>query len=370
MAFKNQVSLKHDEIDKADAIVSRGKHSVELVKRARVLLLAHEGDLTDKEIAEKVDYTINAIVKIRKRFVDFGFEETLFGKKKTGRKPILSGKEEARLVALSSQKAPDGVSRKTSSSLADEFVTDDGKHVSRDTVRRTLKRNNINLGRYKEWCIPPNNSPEFIRDMEEILDTYELMLNDPKKRVLVCMDETSIQLLGDVRKPISVRPVSPMKIDSEYRRNGTVNIFVFLLPFRGERRLEVTLRRTREDWAMEVYKLLYEDLPNEKKIILVCDNLNTHNVKSLEKTFTPKIVKDMMKRLEIRHTPVHGSWLNMAECEISRLKRLGLKVRVATMREMIKQVKAFEKISNLNKIKNNWRFTKNDARKKMKKIYP
>ena len=204
--------------------------------------------------------------------------------------------------------------------------------------------------------------------MEDILDVYTR--KHDKKYPLVCMDELPRQLIGETRTPIPAGPGKPVRFDTEYRRNGTCEIFMFSSPLEGWRRAEVTERRTKSDWARQIKKLVTVDYPYAEKIVMVMDNLNTHTIGSLYETFPPEEAKRLKDKLEIHYTPKHGSWLNMAEIEINVLVNHGLSKRVATIEQMEKEVSAWNKNRNKTARKINWRFTTDDARIKLKRLYP
>ena len=204
--------------------------------------------------------------------------------------------------------------------------------------------------------------------MEDVLDVYRRPL-DPK-RPLVCMDECSRQLIGEIRAPVPAAPGRPERFDFEYVRNGTCNLFVFSTPLLGWRRVEVTERRTRRDWAEQIRRLVEEDFPEAEKIVLVMDNLNTHGPASLYERYDPATAKRIYDRLEIHHTPKHGSWLNMAEIELSVLNRQGLSDRVESMEQMKCEASAWARQRNEEVRVIEWRFTTADARIKLKRLYP
>jgi transposase len=204
--------------------------------------------------------------------------------------------------------------------------------------------------------------------MEDILDVYTREYAE--KQVLVCMDECPKQLIGETRIPVSGKPGRIGHYDSEYRRNGTAELFMFAAPLQGWRRVAVTERRTKKDWALQVKHLVDVDFPNAEKIIFVMDNLNTHKIGSLYETFTPEEARRIKSRLEIHYTPKHGSWLNMAEIEINILVNHGLSKRVPDIKTMKKQAIAWYKNRNKTAYKINWRFTTAEARIKLKRLYP
>jgi len=204
--------------------------------------------------------------------------------------------------------------------------------------------------------------------MEDILDVYTRKRD--KKYPLVCGDECPRQLTSEVRKPIPAKPGKAARYDTEYKRNGTCEIFMFSAPLEGWRRAEATERRTRADWAHQIKKLVTVDFPDAEKIVLVMDNLNTHTIGSLYKTFPPEEARQLRNKLEIHYTPKHGSWLNMAEIEINVLVNHGLSKRTPTIQQMNKELKAWTKARNKTASKINWRFSTDDARIKLKRLYP
>jgi hypothetical protein len=204
--------------------------------------------------------------------------------------------------------------------------------------------------------------------MEEVLDLYQLPY-DPQAP-LVCMDETSKQLVGEVKVPIPPAPGRPARIDYEYERRGTANLFMFAEPLKGRRRVLVTERRTAVDWAHAVKKVLDEDYPHARVVRLVMDNLNVHCIGSLYEAFPPAEARRLAQRLEIHHTPKHGSWLNVAEIELRVLSGQCLDRRIPERTELESEVAAWEKARNETVVGVDWQFTTEDARVKLKRLYP
>jgi hypothetical protein len=204
--------------------------------------------------------------------------------------------------------------------------------------------------------------------MEDILDVYTRKYDE--NCILICMDEVPRQLIEETRNPVPAGRGKAARYDTEYKRNGTCEIFMFSAPLKGWRRAEVTEHRTRLDWAGQVKKLITVDFPHVKKIVLVMDNLNIHTIGSLYKAFPPEEARYYRSILEIHYTPKHGSWLNMAEIEINVLVNHGLSKRVPTMRQMRKEVAAWNKARNQSASKINWRFSTENARIKLKRLYP
>ena len=204
--------------------------------------------------------------------------------------------------------------------------------------------------------------------MEDVLDVYHRPY-DPAVPV-VCMDEKPYQLLGHARDPIPARPGHDLKQDSEYVRHGTCSIFVWAEPLAGRRRVNARPRRTRIDWAAEVELLLTVDYPHAQRVVLVMDNLNTHTLGSLYEAFEPAKARALASRLEIHHTPKHGSWLNIAEIELSRLTRQCLDRRIDDLDLLNTELAAWQAATNADQRQVDWQFTTTDARIKLRHLYP
>lgn len=186
----------------------------------------------------------------------------------------------------------------------------------------------------------------------------------------ICLDKVSKQLLSEVRDPLPALPGSVAKQDSEYNREGVRNLFLACEPLTGWRRVQVTERRTRGDWATFVRELIEVHYSHAEKIVLVMDNLNTHTTASLYEAFPPALARRLCEKLEIHYTPKHGSWLNMAEIELSVLSRQCLKRRISSPSELEQQVATWQQDRNAQTAKINWRFTTDHARIKLKRLYP
>lgn len=204
--------------------------------------------------------------------------------------------------------------------------------------------------------------------MEEVLSIYT-QLYDPERPV-VCLDESSKQLIEEVRKPLPPEPGQSERFDWEYSRNGVANLFIGFEPLAGQRLVEVTERRTRIDVAHFVQKLVDEHYPTARTIVLVMDNLNTHDKTSLYEAFEPAEAKRLADKLEIHYTPKHGSWLNMAEIEFSHLSRQCLDRRIESKEILQQEVTAWMNERNQQKSCMEWRFTVEDARIKLRRLYP
>ena len=204
--------------------------------------------------------------------------------------------------------------------------------------------------------------------MEDVLEVYQRSYADDE--VLVCMDETSKQQVKETRVPRAVRPGTARVYDYEYERNGVSNLFMWFAPLEGWRRVEVTDRRTRVDWAHTLKRLVDEDSPHKKRIVLVMDNLNTHHPASLYEAFELGEARRIAERLDIHYTPKHGSWLNMAEIEIGVMARQCLDRRIPDQGTLRDEVDAWQERRNQEAIRVSWRFTTEDARIKLKSLYP
>jgi transposase len=204
--------------------------------------------------------------------------------------------------------------------------------------------------------------------MEDVLCVYQLPYD--KKYPVVCMDESCKQLIGEVRTQIPAAPGRPMRYDDEYIRYGVAEIFLFVEPLKGQRHIHVTEQRTRKDWALEIRNLLNVRYPKAYKVRLVMDNLNTHTIASLYETFPANEARRLAERLDIHYTPKHGSWLNMAEIEFSALSNQCLNRRIAVVSTMCHEISAWENDRNNRKTPIQWHFTTDDARIKLKKLYP
>ncbi len=216
--------------------------------------------------------------------------------------------------------------------------------------------------------IPPEQSSEFVYHMEDVLDVYTRPL-DPK-RPLVCMDELPKQLIGETRQPLPPLPGQPERFDYEYVRNGVANIFCLSEPLLGTREFAVTEHRTKADFARLIKDLVDVGHPDAEKIVLVMDQLNTHSPASLYETFEPAEAKRLSDKLEIHHTPKHGSWLNIAEIELSVLSRQCLDRRIADIDTLRQEVQAHQAQRDAKGTKVNWHFTTQDARIKLERLYP
>jgi hypothetical protein len=230
------------------------------------------------------------------------------------------------------------------------------------------EKNELQPWRKQCWCIAERESARFVAKMEDVLDVYAAEHSDDEP--LVCMDEASKQLLKDLTEPIPMASGRPKREDYHYGRRGTQAIFCFFDPIRGWRRMAVEDSRTAVDWAEQIRILLEVDYPKARKVKLVCDNLNTHTTASLYGAFPAEQARALAMRLEIHYTPVHGSWLNVAEIELSVLAKQCLDRRIGSSEELKDEVAKWVEERNAMKSRVEWRFTTADARVKLRHLYP
>ena len=216
--------------------------------------------------------------------------------------------------------------------------------------------------------IPPEADAAFVCAMEDVLEVYARPY-DPR-RPQVCLDECSKQLVAETRVPLPAEPGQPERHDYEYERRGTANLFMLSEPLAGKRHVKVTERRTAVDFALVIRDLLDVHYPEAETVVLVMDNLNTHTPASLYKAFAPEEARRLVGRLEVHHTPKHGSWLDMAEIELGVLATQCLDRRIGDMETLAREVAAWQARRNAAACKVDWRFTTADARIKLKRLYP
>lgn len=219
------------------------------------------------------------------------------------------------------------------------------------------------------WVISPESDSEFVASMEDVLDTYAMPHNASVP--VVCMDEQPIQLLQETRTPIASTKEHAQRVDYEYERAGTASLFMFTEPLSGWRKVSARPQRTKIDWAFEMEELLRTKYADAEKVILICDNLNTHTRGAFYEAFPAEQARAIVKRIEFRYTPKHGSWLNIAENELSSMTRQCLhNRRIGDIETLRKQTEAWASKTNTKQRGVDWQFTIGDARRKLKSVYP
>jgi transposase len=367
MTIKFHVDLSQAEREELKALLAGGRHAARKIKRAQILLAADEG-VTDEVIAATVKVSGSTIYRTRRRFVEANLEGALSEEPRPGAERKLSSLEVALLAATACSKPPPGRARWTLELLADEMVRlTDHEELSAETVRRRLAENHLKPWRRTMWCIPKVDG-EYVARMEDVLDFYA-ETPDPLRPV-VCFDESPTQLIGEVRDPIPAKPGQLGRYDCEYRRNGTVNLFMFLDAHRPWRRVKVTDRRTNQDFAQCMRELVDIHYPDAPVIRVVMDNLSTHSAGAIYDAFPAREARRVLKRLEFHYTPKHASWLNMVEIEIGVLRSQCLDRRLEDKATITAEVAAWEQWRNDEGAKIEWLFTTEKAREKLRRAYP
>ena len=367
MNVRYRIELSQAERDELTMMLSGGKHAARKLKRAQILLAADAGS-SDDEIACTVAVGGSTVYRTKRRFVEGNLERALSEESRPGAERKLTGKEEALLVATACANPPEGRARWTLELLAGAMVKlTEHKSLSHETVRRRLAENDIKPWRKDMWCIPQVNG-EYVARMEDVLDLYA-EAPDPKRPV-VCFDESPVQLIGEVRQPIPAKPGQIERYDYEYRRNGTVNLFVVLDVHRPWRKVKVTERRAAKDYAQCMRELVDVHYPNAEYIRVVQDNLSTHSAGALYEAFPPTEARRILRRLEFHYTPKHASWLNMVEIEIGVLRGQCLDRRIDDPKRLRREVAAWERARNAARTRIKWMFTTDKARAKMGHAYP
>ena len=367
MNIRFRVELSEAERNELTVMLSGGRRAARKLKRAQILLAADAGS-SDEAIAACVGVGTSTVYRTKRRFVEGNLPAALQEQPRPGVGRKLSGKEEALLVATACANPPEGRARWTLELLADAMVrlTDHGA-LSRETVRRRLGENKLKPWRRDMWCIPQVDG-SYVARMEDVLDLYA-EAPDPQRPV-VCFDESPTQLIGEVRRPIPAAPGRPERHDYEYKRNGAVNLFVWLDVHRPWRQVTVTDQRTARDYARCLRELVDIHYPEAELIRVVQDNLSTHTAGALYETFPPEEAHRLLRRLEFHYTPKHASWLNMVEIEIGVLRIQCLDRRIGEGDQLISEIDAWERARNASGARIKWMFDTQRARDKLARAYP
>ena len=371
---KYRITLTEGERTALATKLAKGKAAARKLTHARIMLQADSGPSgpawTDQQISAALHVEPKTVANLRQRFVEAGFEIALNGHStRNHRLSKVDGEVEARLIAQLCGPAPEGYARWSLRLVADRLVAlEIIDSLSHETVRKVMRANELKPWLKAEWCIPPEHSGEFVCHLEDILEVYRRPLNP--RRPLVCIDELPQQLIAETRLPQAAQPGQRARYDYEYQRAGVCNIFMVFAPLLGWRWTRVTAHRTYRDWAYLVRDLVDEQFPEADRLVLVMDNLNIHVGGALYETFPPAEAKRILDKLEIHYTPKHGSWLNMAEIELSVLSRQCLARRLGTEPLLKREVSAWETVRNQHATTVDWRFTTAEARIKLKRLYP
>ena len=384
-----EVVLSDNDKEMLKTITHKGTgQSARTIMHANILLKTNDGDprnkMDNRAIAELFSISPTTVNQIRKTFATEGINSALYRKTRIDAPTLskITGDFEAQVVATALSPAPKGKARWTLRLLAEHCM--ENKYVvtiSYEAIRDMLNTNQVKPHLSKYWCIPKANDASFVANMEDVLGIYKREYN-PEIPV-ICMDEKPIQLLGEVRDRINAKPLRKdpdtgiskpgelQKIDYEYSRKGTASIFMFTEPLKGWRHVFTLSSRTKGDFAYMVRRVSEKYFPDAKKVIMVADNLNTHNATLFYEAFPSSIAYHLSQKFEFHYTPKHGSWLNIAEAELSSLavQCLGNR-RFESINSLNETISAWEADRNARQKGVSWRFTAEDARIKLKRLYP
>ena len=385
----NTINLTEEEVEKLKSLTHKGAGvSAKTIMHANILLFTNDG-LGDKkkgvrETAELFDISPNTVNNVRKLYVEGGLDAALDRKTRISPPHIskITGEFEAQVIATALSPAPKGRARWTLRLLAD--YCSEKKYIvsiSHAAIGDMLNTNQVKPHLSKYWCTPKEHDAEFVLHMEDVLGIYQREY-DPRIPV-VCMDEKPIQLLDEIRDRVSAKPLrmdpdtglpklgAAEKIDSEYVRCGTACIFMFTEPLGAWRHTVALKTRKKEDFALLMREISQRYYPDVEKIIIIADNLNTHTPASFYEAFPPKVAYALAQKYEFHYTPKHGSWLNIAETELSSLALQCLgNHRIKSINELNEMLAAWEIERNTRQKGVNWQFTAEDARIKLKRLYP
>jgi transposase len=367
MNVRYVVTLSALERAELEALVSGGAKLVRVAKRAQILLAAADGE-TDERISRLVRVGTSTVYRTKRRCVEEGIDEALHERPRPGGTRKLTAKQEALLIATACSKPASGRARWTMQLLADEMVRLTGHSgLSRETIRRRLAENELKPWQQKMWCVPKVDA-EYVARMENVLDLYAS--TPTRKHPVVSFDESPVQLIGESREPVAASPGRPARIDYEYRRNGTANLFVFLDVHRPWRHVKITDHRAAGDFAECMRDLVDAHYPKAERIRVVLDNLSTHTPSALYQTFPADEARRILRRLEFHYVPKHASWLNMVEVEIGVLKGQCLSRRIADRATLATEIASWQRARNNEGARITWLFTVERARRKMARAYP
>src|SRR5215210_827390 len=330
MTIRYRVDLSEVERIELQTLLRGGRHAARTLKRAQILLAVDAG-MPDETMAQSLGVGGSTVYRTKRRFVEGNLDKALHEEPRPGATRKLSAQEEALLVATAGSRPPEGRARWTVELLA------------RETVRRRPAENELKPWREKMWCVPKVDG-EYVARMEDVLDLYAEP-PDPTCPV-VCLDESPVQLIGEMREPIAAAPGQIERVDYEYRRNGTVNLFVAVDAHRPWRKVSVTQKRTAQDYAERLRALVDVDYPGATCIRVVQDNLSTHTPGALYEAFPAPQAHRILERIEFHYTPKHASWLNMVEIEIGVLKGQCLDRRIDNPEELEREIAAWQRRRN------------------------
>jgi len=385
---KYRVELSEEEIQILREITKTGnKNSANTIMHANVLLNTNDTNptkRTDRELSEIFGISKTTVNAIRQTYSIYGMETALNRKTRITAPHIskITGDFEAQVIATALSPAPAGRSNWTLRLLAEHCMEKNYiVSISHTAIGEMLNTNEVKPHLSKYWCIPKENDAHFVYHMEDVLGIYQRPYNS--RIPVICMDEKPIQLLDEIIERVNAKPLRTdpdtgllkpgelEKIDYQYERCGVASIFVFCEPLKGWRYMKALNRRTKSDFAMMVKEICDTFYPDIDRIVLIADNLNTHNKSSFYEAYPPEIAYQLSQKFDFHYTPKHGSWLNIAECELSSLALQALGNRrinsVALLNEILHD---WQTDRNLRQKGVNWQFTNDKARIKLHRLYP
>jgi len=387
--IKYKVKLSPEEETKLREITHKStKNTANTILHANILLKTNENATgikrNNREIAEIFDVSPTTVNAVKKLYSTAGMEAALHRKTRISPSVAskITGDFEAQVIATALSPAPKGRANWTLRLLAEHCI--EKKYIvsiSHSAIGEMLNTNEVKPHLSKYWCIPKENDAHFVAHMEDVLGIYQRPYN-PRIPVL-CMDEKPVQLLDEVIERVNAKPLRTdpdtgliklgelEKIDYQYERCGVASIFVFCEPLRGWRYMEALAQRTKSDFAFMLKKISDRFYPAHKRIILISDNLNTHNISSFYEAYPPEIAYQLLQKFEFHYTPKHGSWLNIAECELSSLAIQALGNRRINSVDLLNEIIIDWQTDRNHRQKGvNWQFTNQDARIKLARLYP
>jgi transposase len=339
------------------AIIKKGTSAREIA-HAHVLNLRNKGYIV-AEVADILDISPRTVINITNYYTEGGLSRAIGDEPRPGAPPKFDDRFKSKVVAIVCSDPPDGFDRWTLDLLKDKIESDGLGPISRESIRLILQEHDLKPWQQKMWCIPKIDA-EYIRKMEDVLDIYELQYDE--ENPVVCVDEKPIQLLSDCRAEIPMEPGSPARVDYEYKRNGTANVFCGVEPLAGRYFNTVTETKSGIEFGRFLGNIA-KKYPNAKKIILIMDNFSSHTIKSLQLAFGEEKGNEIWSRFDVHYTPKHGSWLNQGEIAIGMYARQCLGGgRIGDIETLIKKTNAWNRFANRKKVKIKWNFTKDDAR--------
>lgn len=342
-------------------VIKTGKKDARVICRANALNMRSMG-LSFVEVARFLEITPRTVYNVERTYLNYGLEKAIHDDPRPGMRPKFDDRVRCQIVALVCSDPPEGFDRWTLDLIVEKAKSNGiVKSISRETIRIILEEHDLKPWRQKTWCVPDLDE-EYKEKMEDVLGVYER--GTRRDYPLVCLDEKPIQLLEDIRPESGISPGEAKKVDFEYKRNGTANVFCAVLPQEGIYINRVTENRKGKEFAKFLDSIEMK-FSNAKKIVLVMDNLSTHTEKSLTDYYGEEEGRKLWRRFEVHYTPKHGSWLNQGEIAINMYSRQCLgKTRIPDIKTLRKKTNAWNKVVNERNVKIKWGFTRKDAREK------